>query len=80
VAISTALGVVLDFVNVNAIRILFWSAVINGLLAPFLLVGIVIVAADSRVMQGQPSSRLTLGVVGLTALLMFGDAVGMFAF
>ena len=44
VAASTLLGVVLDFLNVNAIRILFWSAVINGLLAPFLLVGILIVA------------------------------------
>jgi NRAMP (natural resistance-associated macrophage protein)-like metal ion transporter len=80
VAISTAFGVVLDFFNVNAIRILFWSAVINGLLAPFLLVGILIVAADSQVMQGQPSSRVALAVVGLTALVMFGAAVGMFVF
>src|SRR6195952_3101424 len=68
VALSTLLGVVLDFVNVNAIRILFWSAVINGLLAPFLLVGILFVAADSEVMLGQPSSRLGMGAVGLTAL------------
>jgi NRAMP (natural resistance-associated macrophage protein)-like metal ion transporter len=80
VAGSTLLGVGLDFLNVNAIRILFWSAVINGLLAPFLLVGILFVAADSDVMLGQPSSRFGMTVVGLTALLMFGAAVGMFVF
>jgi Mn2+/Fe2+ NRAMP family transporter len=80
VAASTLLGVGLDFLNVNAIRILFWSAVINGLLAPFLLVGILVVAWDSEVMRGQPSSWLSRVVVGLTALLMFGASVGMFVF
>ena len=80
VAGSTLLGVGLDFFNVNAIRILFWSAVINGLLAPFLLVGILVVAMDPDVMRGQPSSRLGTIVVGVTALLMFGAAVGMFVF
>jgi Mn2+/Fe2+ NRAMP family transporter len=80
VAVSTLFGVVLDFFDVNAIRILFGSAVINGLLAPFLLAGILIVAADSEIMRGQPSSRLGTVVVGLTALLMFGAAVGMFVF
>jgi Mn2+/Fe2+ NRAMP family transporter len=54
--------------------------VINGLLAPFLLVGILIVAVDAEIMLDQPSSRLGLAVVGLTALLMFGAAVGMFVF
>ncbi|HEY0553821.1 MAG TPA: divalent metal cation transporter, partial [Thermoanaerobaculia bacterium] len=80
VAVSTLLGVILDFFNVNAIRILYGSAVINGLLAPFLLVGIVVVAVDAEIMLDQPSSRLGLAVVGLTALLMFGAAVGMFVF
>lgn len=80
VAGSTLLGVLLDFFDVNAIRILFWSAVINGLLAPFLLAGILVVAVDSEVMRGQPSSRLGTVVVGLTALLMFAAAVGMFVF
>jgi len=80
IILSTAAGVVLDLFKVNAIRILFWSAIINGLLAPFLLVGILIVAADPKVMQGQPSPRLSLLVVGLTALLMLAAAVGMLVF
>jgi NRAMP (natural resistance-associated macrophage protein)-like metal ion transporter len=80
VILSTAFGIGLDFFKINAIRILFWSAVINGVLAPFLLVGILLVARDAKAMRGQPSSRTALVVVGLTALLMFGAAVGMFIF
>jgi Mn2+/Fe2+ NRAMP family transporter len=80
VVLSTALGILLDFLHVNAIRILYGSAVINGLLAPFLLVAILILASDAKTMQGQPSSRLSRIVVGLTTILMFAAAVGMFVF
>jgi NRAMP (natural resistance-associated macrophage protein)-like metal ion transporter len=75
---SVAIGVTLDFANVNAVGALYWTAVINGVLAPFLLVGILIAASDRELMQGQPSSPLGRAVVGATALLMFGAAVGMF--
>ena len=68
----------MDFVGVNPVKALFWTAIINGLLAPFLLVGILIVASDSKLMRDQPSSMLSRVLVGLTALIMFGAAFGMF--
>ena len=77
---STALGIALDFLKVNAVQALYWSAVINGLLAPFLLVGIFIVASDRKIMGGQPISRLSRAVIGMTAALMFAAAIGMFVF
>jgi NRAMP (natural resistance-associated macrophage protein)-like metal ion transporter len=77
---STAAGIAMDFAGVNPIRVLFLSAVVNGVLAPFLLVAILIVASDRKLMNGQPSSRLGRLVVGLTTLLMFGAAIGMFFF
>jgi Mn2+/Fe2+ NRAMP family transporter len=57
---------------------LFWSAVVNGLLAPFLLVALLWVAGDRHIMRGQTSSGLTRTVVTLTTLTMFGAAIGMF--
>ena len=78
--ISMLLGVALDFANVNPVRALFWTAILNGLLAPFLLLGILITASDSRLMNGQPSSPLGRFVVALTTLAMFGAAFAMFAF
>ena len=80
VLVSTLAGIALDFAHVNPVRALFWTAVINGLLAPFLLVAILFVAIDRRVMKNQPSSPLALACVALTALVMFGAAIGMFVF
>ena len=75
---SMLVGIALDFLKVNPIGALFWTAVINGVLAPFLLVGILLVASDRKLMNDQPSSWLSRAVVGLTAALMFIAAGAMF--
>ncbi len=80
VILSTLMGVGLDFARVNPVKALYWTAIINGLLAPFLLVGVWLVASDRKIMQNQPSSPLGLVCVGLTTLLMFAAAIGMFVF
>jgi NRAMP (natural resistance-associated macrophage protein)-like metal ion transporter len=80
VILSTAVGVLLDFSRINPIKALYWTAVINGLLAPVLLAGIALVASDRSVMAGQPSSRLSRFTVWTTAILMTAAAVGMFVF
>ena len=56
ILVSTGVGVALNFIGINPVKALYWTAVINGLLAPFLMVAILIVAADKKLMQGQPSS------------------------
>lgn len=78
ILLALTAGVLMDFANVNAVRALYWTAVLNGLLAPVLLVGILIAAADRRLMQGQPSSWLGRIVVGVTTVVMFVAGVGMF--
>jgi Mn2+/Fe2+ NRAMP family transporter len=78
ILLSTAAGVGLDFIGINPVKALYWTAVINGLLAPFLLVAILIVAADKKLMQGQPSSLLGWIVVAVTTLAMFAAGVAMF--
>jgi NRAMP (natural resistance-associated macrophage protein)-like metal ion transporter len=78
ILISTGVGVALDFIGINPVKALYWPAVINGLLAPFLMVAILIVAADKNLMQGQPSSRLGWIVVAITTVAMFAAGVAMF--
>lgn len=75
---STAVGVCLDFIGINPVKALYWTAVINGLLAPFLLVAILIVAADKKLMQGQPSSSFGWIIVAITTIAMFGAGIAMF--
>lgn len=75
---SILVGIAMDFLGINPVKALFWTAVINGVLAPFLLVGILYVACDRKLMQEQPSSWLSRIVVALTTAAMFGAGVAMF--
>ena len=77
---ATVAGATLDFFKIDPIKALFWSAVVNGVLAPFLLVALLCVSNDKNIMQGQVSSRVTRVIVILTTLVMFGAAIGMFVF
>ena len=75
---STVVGIVIDFIGFSPIKALYWTAVLNGLLAPFLLTGILLVAADRKIMHGQPSSPFALVVVGIATLAMFAAGLAMF--
>lgn len=75
---SMLLGVAMDFLGINPMKALFWTAIINGVLAPFLLVGILIAASDRKLMQNQPSSWLSRITVGIITMVMFGAAAAMF--
>ena len=75
---STVAAVVMNFLKISPVKALYWSAVLNGVLAPFLMVGILIVAADHKLMANQPSGGLARWVVGITTALMFVAAFAMF--
>jgi Mn2+/Fe2+ NRAMP family transporter len=68
----------MDFLNINPVKALFWTAIINGVLAPFLLVGVLTAAPDRKLMEDQPSSWLSRIAVGIITLAMFGAAAAMF--
>jgi Mn2+/Fe2+ NRAMP family transporter len=80
VIFSTVIGMALDFARISPVKALFYTAEINGLLAPFLLVGVLLIATDRKIMRNQPSSLLSVICVCLATLLMFGAAIGMFVF
>jgi Mn2+/Fe2+ NRAMP family transporter len=80
VVASTIAGIVMDFVDINPVKALVWTAVINGVLAPFLLVGVLLIAIDKKIMHKKPSSPLAIATVSITTLLMFAAAIAMFVF
>jgi NRAMP (natural resistance-associated macrophage protein)-like metal ion transporter len=77
-ALATLGGIGLDFMHIDPIKALYWTAVINGLLAPFLLVALLLVSNDRRIMQGQVSSGLSRTVVIVTTGVMFAAGAAMF--
>jgi Mn2+/Fe2+ NRAMP family transporter len=67
---ATAAGVLLNLIGVNPIKALFVSAVVNGVVAPPLLVLIVLLGSDRRIMRTKTSGRLSRGLGWLAALIM----------
>lgn len=80
ILISTLFAIIFDYSDINPIKALYWSAIVNGLIAPFILLGIFFVIRDRVIMKGQPSSTLGQFAVGGTTLMMFLAAIGMFVF
>jgi NRAMP (natural resistance-associated macrophage protein)-like metal ion transporter len=72
-------GVLLNFVHIDPIKALFWSAVINGVVAVPVMVMMMILASRKSVM-GPFTIGLGLKTVGwLATLVMLAAAIGMFA-
>ncbi len=79
VAVSMLLGMILDFVGLDAVAMLFWSAVLNGVLAPPLIVLVVLLTSDHTVMGSRVNPAFLRWLGWTTAVIMTGAAVGMLA-
>jgi NRAMP (natural resistance-associated macrophage protein)-like metal ion transporter len=77
IAVSTLVGMLINFLGINPISALFWTAVINGFLAPPLLIVIMLIANNKKVMGDQINGRW-MNILGwATTLLMFAAAIGL---
>jgi NRAMP (natural resistance-associated macrophage protein)-like metal ion transporter len=79
IAGATMVGAALNFTALDPVRALFWSAVINGVVAVPVMVLIMLMASKPKVM-GQFVLRRGLKFMGwLATIVMAAAAVGMFA-
>jgi len=76
-AIAMALGLVLNFAGFNAVGMLFWSAVINGLLAPPLILLVIFLTNNHKVIGKRVNSPLLRYLGWATFGVMTAVAVGM---
>jgi Mn2+/Fe2+ NRAMP family transporter len=75
---ATVLGVALTFTPIDPMKALYWSAVVNGVLAAPLMVAMLIVASNPRIM-GRLTLHTGLKVIGwLATAVMAAAAVGLF--
>jgi Mn2+/Fe2+ NRAMP family transporter len=77
IAVSVLAGLLIQYSPINPMKALFWSAVINGVVAVPLLVLIVLIASRKSIMGAFTASRtivilgwITVAVMGLAAVLM----------
>jgi NRAMP (natural resistance-associated macrophage protein)-like metal ion transporter len=78
IAISVCLGFGLDFVGLNAVKMLFASAVLNGVLAPPLIVLVLLLTSDRGIMGEWVNPPLLKWLGWTCATVMSLAAIGMF--
>ncbi len=82
IILSTLIGLAINFLNLDSIKVLIYSAVANGLIAPVILVLIVLLSSNKKVMGewvNHPVITLIGWVVTLLMIVAGGAAIwGMF--
>ena len=72
------IGLALDTFGLDAITMLFWSAVVNGVLAPPLIVVVALLTSDPSVMGERVNTPLLRWLGWTTAAVMTAATVAMF--
>ena len=83
IAVATLVGTGLDFTPIDPMKALYWSAVINGVVAVPIMIGLMLLAGKKEVMGTFTSGPKTrwfgwggVGVMGFAVLMMLWDVVG----
>jgi len=72
------IALAISLLKINSIKILFYSQVFSGLLAPFLLILIMIIASSSKIMGKYKTGWGTNLLGWLTVLIMLGAGIAIF--
>jgi NRAMP (natural resistance-associated macrophage protein)-like metal ion transporter len=77
IAVAMALGLGLDFAGLNAVKMLFWAAVVNGALASPLLILVVLLTSRNDVMGEHRNGTLLRWLGWTCALVMLAATIVM---
>ena len=75
--VAMALGLALNYFGFNAVKMLFWSAIINGLLAPPLILLVILLTSSHKVMGKYVNTPLLRYLGWATFAVMTAAAIGM---
>ncbi|HEY9715697.1 MAG TPA: divalent metal cation transporter, partial [Chroococcales cyanobacterium] len=78
IAVATAVGLAMNASGINPMQALFWSAVLNGLAAPPLMVLIMLIASNEKIMGEHVNGAWMKALVALATLAMSAAAIGLF--
>jgi NRAMP (natural resistance-associated macrophage protein)-like metal ion transporter len=78
IAAATLVGLLINFPKIPPVTALFWTAVLNGVLAPPLIVVLMFVSNNQKIMGKRTNGPLTNVLGWSTAAIMTAAAIGMF--
>ena len=77
--IAVLLGLLLNYLRLDAVRMLFWAAVLNGILAPP-LIGLVTKLSSDKTVMGSRTNPTILTIMGWTTTAVMGAATLLMLF
>ena len=77
IALATALGLLVNFIPVSPMLLLYYSAVVNGVLAPPLMVVLLLIGNNKAIMGTHVNSRLSNIALAVITCVMAAVAVGL---
>jgi Mn2+/Fe2+ NRAMP family transporter len=77
IAIATVIGLVIPFTGVKPIDALFFTSIVNGVAAPFLLVVIMLAARNRKVMGNQTIGPVLNALGWIVTIAMFAALIGL---
>lgn len=79
IALSVAVGILIDWSDMDPMRALFWAAVVNGIAAVPIMAAVMLVASRATIMGGFRAKGALLILGWIATIAMALAAVGMFA-
>jgi Mn2+/Fe2+ NRAMP family transporter len=80
IALATLVGMYINFIGVSPVQALYWTAVINGFVAPVLLAAIMIVSNSKKIMGDRVNSWAINAAGWTTTALLAAAAVLLIVF
>jgi Mn2+/Fe2+ NRAMP family transporter len=74
IAISTLIGLMINFTSIDPIKMLVYSAMINGIVATPILIAVMKIANDKTILKDKVNGKLS-NCIGLIAVTMMGVSV-----
>ncbi|MDE2031094.1 MAG: Nramp family divalent metal transporter [Patescibacteria group bacterium] len=76
IIISIIIGIIINFIGIDPIKALLYAAIVNGLIAPIILLFIVQISSSKKVMGHYKNSKIISTLGWIVTLLMGITAIG----
>lgn len=70
IAVSIVVGIIINFIGIDPIKALIYSAIANGIVAPIILVFIVKISSSKKIMGEHKNGIITKSIGWITTVLM----------
>lgn len=77
IVVVTLAGVIVNFLPVGSITLLYWAAIMNGVLAPPLLLMLLFIGNNKSILGSHTNSRLSNVLIGIATLVMGAVAIAL---